>query len=233
MNDPASFFEAIRRGERAQVDQMLRANHALLEAQTPDGLSPVLVAVYHQEAEIATYLADRKVMLTIFEACATGRITHVIRLLAREPALVASYSSDGFQPLGLAAFFGHEEVVQYLLAAGAPVNAPSTNPMKVMPLHSAAAGRHTEIARLLLAAGADPNTRQAGGFSALHSAAQNGQVEMVQLLLFHGADLQIRNDLGQTALDLAHAQGHEQAAELLRSGITKRFRAARRPGSGK
>ena len=77
------------------------------------------------------------------------------------------------------------ESAQYLINAGARVNSPSQNGMKVTPLHSAAAGRHTVIVKLLLEHDADPNALQEGGFTPLHAAAQNGNVQTTHILLFH------------------------------------------------
>ena len=57
--------------------------------------------------EIASFLADKTVALTIFEAAATGKINNILRLLARDPQLVNAYAEDGFQALGLACYFGH------------------------------------------------------------------------------------------------------------------------------
>lgn len=227
MSNPNDLFDAIQKGDRARVDELVRTDNTLLEAVDERGLSPILVAAYYQEPEIAAYLADRKVILTLHEACVTGRITHVIRLLARNPELVNQPSPDGYFPLGLAAFFGHAEIVSYLIAAGAAVNAPSQNSLRVTPLHSAAAGRHLEVAQILLKHGADPNARQAGGFTPLHAAAQNGHLDMIRQLLLAGADLQARADNGQTALEFAEQSNHPAAADLLREGITKRLNAAR------
>ena len=91
------FFEAIRQGRKQEVERRLRLNPGLIHAKVND-LSPILVAAYHHEPEIASFLADKTVALTIFEASATGKINHVIRLLARDPQLVNAYAEDGFQP---------------------------------------------------------------------------------------------------------------------------------------
>src|SRR6185503_20618238 len=93
--------------------------------------------------------------LNIFEAAASGRRDRVAALVDAQPAIVNAYADDGFQPLGLAAFFGHTGVVEFLLGRGAAVNSPSNNAQNVMPLHSAAAGRHLAIVNLLLDRGAD------------------------------------------------------------------------------
>ena len=85
-------------------------------------------------------------------------------ILKRKPKLLNEFAPDGFQPLGLAAFFGHTEVVRFLIESGADVDTPSRNGLKVTPLNSAAAGRHYEIAMLLLERGANPNMRQSGDF---------------------------------------------------------------------
>src|SRR5215210_4310836 len=95
----ARFFEAIKQGDRKEVDRQLAADPGLIHAREDD-LSPIMVAAYHGQPEIASFLADKTVALTIFEAAATGKINNILRLLARDPQLVNAYAQDGFQALG-------------------------------------------------------------------------------------------------------------------------------------
>ena len=216
------FFDAIKQGDMAVVERHLMQDPVLIHARE-SGLSPILVAAYHHEPQIASFLADKTVAITIFEAAATGKINNVIRLLARDPNLVNAYSEDGFHPLGLACFFGHFDVAEYLVKAGAGINSRSNNRLKAAPIQSAASRGHRKIVRMLLEHGADPNIREQGGYTPLHAAAQNGDDEMIRLLLYGGADLTIASNNGKTALDLALEAGHEKATLLLGEGITKRF----------
>jgi ankyrin repeat protein len=119
--------------------------------------------------------------------------------LEQFPESVNAYSTDGFYPLGLAAFFGHKEVVEYLLASGADVNQPAANDFKVAPLHAAVSNGNIEIVRMLLERGADVNARQQKGFTALMGAATAGRKDLVELLLTHGADPDAVSDDGQRA----------------------------------
>jgi ankyrin repeat protein len=218
-----SFFDAIKQGNRHEVERQLIVDPNLIHVRE-QGLSPILIAAYHQQPEIASFLADKTVVLTIFEASATGKINQVIRLLARDPQLVNAYAEDGFQALGLASFFGHYDTAEYLATAGAPISSSSRNKLSATPLHSAAAGGHTRIVKMLLEHGADPNIPEQGGFTPLHAAAQNGDVETIRALLLGGADLTIKSDGGKSPLDIAMDADHEQAAALLGEGVTKRFR---------
>jgi ankyrin repeat protein len=218
------FFEAIRGGERAAVERRLRLSPGLIHARDASGLPPVLVAMYHHHIDVAKLLADQAVALDIHEAAATGRTNHLIRILAKRPDLVNAYAGDGFQPLGLACFFGHLEAADYLIKAGGRVNSPSRNEMQVTPLHSAAAGGHTRIVKLLLKHSADPNARQQGDFTPLHAAAQNGEPDMIRVLLFHGADAEARTSEGKTPIDYASQGRKTQAVKLLKERITKRLR---------
>ena len=220
------FFAAIKAGNKDEVEQHLKLDPGLINA-SENGLSPVLVAAYHQEPEIAGLLADHTVTLSIFEAAATGKTIHVIRLLAKQPELVNAYAEDGFQPLGLACFFGHFETAEYLIKAGALINSPSNNSLHAAPIQSAAAAGHLEIVRLLIQHGADPNVREQGGYTPLHAAAQNDDEEMIRTLLFGGADLNIKSKDDKTPLDLAMEAGHAKATLLLSEGITRRFRTMR------
>lgn len=220
----ASFFDAIRAGDRDEVERLLLLDTSLIHAKEK-GLSPILVAAYQLEPTLANFLADKTVTLNIFEAAATGRTTHLVRLLARNPELVNTTADDGFQPLGLACFFGHLEAAEYLVAAGASINVPSNNELQATPLQSAVAGRHASIVKLLLKSGAHPNVREQGGLTPLHVAAANGDVESIQLLILAGGDLHIRSDDNKLPLDLAQEKGHSRAVEILKREITKRFRA--------
>ncbi len=209
------FFEAIRAGDGAAVESMLDADPRLLQAVDDSGLPALTVCFYHHKADIAQCLEQRGAKVDLFNAAMSGRTERVREFIAQTPDAVNSFSSDGWTPLHLAAFFGSSECVQVLLDAGAKPNERSTNAMRNMPLHAAAAGRHAAIERVLLERGSWVNARQNGGFTALHAAALNGDLEMAELLIAAGADVKARADNNQNALDLALTKGHQQMVELL------------------
>jgi ankyrin repeat protein len=209
------FFEAIRAGDRDQVESLLGADRGLLGAKDERGLGPYTAAKYSGRNEIAALLLERGVELDIFAASMAGAAPRAVELIHETPELVSAYSHDGWTPLHLACFFGQPGVAEALITQGADVKARSRNAAQNTPLHAAAAGRNAEAVRALLEHGADVNARQEGGWTALHAASQNGDVEMVRLLIAGGADVQIRAANQQNALDLALGKGHQAVVDLL------------------
>jgi ankyrin repeat protein len=220
------FFDAIKDGNRNEVERRLNLDPSLIHVRE-NGLSPIMVAAYHHKPEIASYLADKTVAINIFEASATGKINNVIRQLARDPQLVNAYSEDGFQPLGLASYFGHLELAKYLIKAGAPVNSPSRNGLKAAPIQSASAAGHEKVVQMLLQLGADPNVREGNRYTPLHAAAQNKDVGMIRTLIYGGADITLVGNDGKSPLDIAVETGDKETIAVLREGITKRLKPKR------
>jgi ankyrin repeat protein len=197
------------------VRESLAHDPSLLDIPSETGQSALLLAKYYRQEETAAYLLSLTPKLDVFLACAAGRTDIVMAEIDRDPALLEARSSDGWTPLHLAAFFGHDDLVKALLDRGASIEARSTNAMKNTPLHAASGGRHLSTIRLLLEDGANANATQEGGWTALHAAAQNGDRETLELLLTHGADLGARAANNQTALDLALTRGHQDLATFL------------------
>lgn len=212
----SELFQAVKQGDRGAVKALLDREPHLLEARDPDGLSLVLLATYYGRKEILGDLLARRPALTVFEAAATGVLDRVRQAVEQDASLPTAFSPDGYTALGLASFFGHLEIVNFLLGRGAEVNVASRNDMGVMPLHSAAAARELAIAEVLIENGAEVDAPSAGGSTALHRAAQNGQLAMVRLLLEHGARPNPINDEGVTPRQLARKENHTQVADLLR-----------------
>lgn len=209
------FFSAIEDGDFEAVKEMLDEDSSLANARSIDGMSPVLAAMYYDHPGIAQLIVTFGAHLNIFEAAAVGRLDRVRDILDESPNLVDEIAPDGFQPLGLACYFDHEDVAAFLIERGAAVDSASHNPMRVMPLHSAVAARSLPITRLLLENGAPVNALQADNFTPLHAAAQNGDVEIVRLLLDAGGDSSLRDAEGKNALDFARAENHNEVIQLL------------------
>jgi len=216
MDNTDRLIEAIKNGDGAAVDEILASNPAAANSRNARGETPILAAAYRWRRDIVDRLLCAGAETDVYEAAAVGQGERVKMWIASDPGLVNSYAPDGFTPLGLAAFFGHEEIVAFLLASGALVNAVSRNDFQVIPIHSAVSARHTRVAALLLDHGADVNATQEAGFYPLHSAANNGQTEMVSLLLDRGASVNAKSPEGVTPLALAIERGHALVADLLR-----------------
>ena len=195
---------------------MVSADPGLIDAHSRTGDSAILTAVYHRQKEIVNLLVSRGASLTVFEACAAGEFDRVERLLFEVPGSINTYSTDGWTPLHLAAFFGHAKIAEFLLGHGADVAARSRNGNSNTPLHAALAGNHKFVAGLLMGAGADVDAQDHEGWRPLHLAAFNNNLDAMKTLIAQGADVTAVNKEGKSPLSLAQEKNQREAAALLR-----------------
>lgn len=155
-----------------------------------------------------------------------------------------------------AAAYGHTEIVEVLLDAGAEVNFESyyENPLSQALCHDyigivelllkrgahptgaalgdAARRGSSEIVRLLLKYGAPVDGEPVNGkpsivWTPLLCAVDKGRADCVKILIEHGANVNARTKAGNTALGLATHKGHERIAAMLKAAGAQ-FRQKRR-----
>ncbi|MCC6364250.1 MAG: ankyrin repeat domain-containing protein [Bryobacterales bacterium] len=216
MNDLIKeFFDLLKSDDVYGLTTMLDQNPELANAVNDQGTPALMVAIYYDRPDVRKLLLMNGAKIDACVAAAMGDLPRLEKCLEAGKSAVEMYSTDGWTPLHLAAYFGRKEAAKILLDAGAPVLARSTNALNNHPLHAAATGKSRDIVAMLLDHGADVNATQAAGWTPLHAAAQNGDAEMVKVLLAAGADANIRADNNQLPLDLALGRGHKPVVDLL------------------
>ena len=118
-------------------------------------------------------------------------------------------------PLQLAITFGHPDIVNVLLAAGANPNL--ADGWGKTPLMWASKKRQTAIVRRLLQAKADPAAKSNKGKTALHYAARNGDQTLAQALLAAGAPVNTLTDDNKSPLYQAIVANQTEMVRLLLS----------------
>jgi uncharacterized protein len=205
----------IKTGNSHALNDLLTANPSLALKQTSLKVSPLMLSCYYKKPEITSIFLEYVQGISIFEACAVGKFDSVAQLIYLNPDILNGYSDDGFTPLGLSTYFGHEDITRYLLLKDADPNISSNSEQNIFPLHSAVAADHTIIAKMLLEAGANVNVAQLSGLTPLHSAAQNGNIELLIALLEAGAQVIVRMENGKTPANLAAEKGFNDIARIL------------------
>lgn len=166
-----------------------------------------------------------------------GDFARVEEILERDPGQL-NQTRLGFTPLHFAAYYGHADIAELLLAHGADINARGGNQT---PLSRAVVRRHFQVASLLIEKGAEITDYEIGacglsrlvrqkvtrgenleredhlGRTLLHGAAYGGHREIAELLVEGGVDVSAATAYGETPLDVAVAYDHEEIARLLRS----------------
>lgn len=198
-----SIIAMIQKNDLDQLKTIIETTPDWIKISLNEQVSILMFSVYYGRADATHWLLDMGHPINLFEASALGDVERLKHLLTQEPEKLNAFSGDGFQPLGLACFFGHTEIAKLLIDQGAEVNTPSRNTQIVTPLHSAAAADNFEIVNLLVDHGADVNACQQGDFTPLHAAAQNGNLAMARFLVERGARVDARNSEGLTSLDFA------------------------------
>jgi ankyrin repeat protein len=180
-------------GRADLVAGFLRGDPEAAEQRTASGQTPLHLAAWTGQAEVAKVLAGR-----------AGSLAEV--------------NGDGMSPLQVAALAGSDVVARELVRSGASAQA-AIGRTGVEPLHLAAERGHVKVATVLLDARASPEAKvKDTGQSPLHLAAQAGQAEMVDLLLKRGAAVNAVDADRRTPLHLAALAGRTKAAERLLAG---------------
>ncbi|XP_014284779.1 poly [ADP-ribose] polymerase tankyrase isoform X1 [Halyomorpha halys] len=166
----------------------------------------------------------------LFEACKIGDISKVKKLINSQTVNARDTAGRKSTPLHFAAGYGRKDIVEFLLAAGASIQARDDGGLH--PLHNACSFGHADVVRLLLEAGANPNTRDNWNYTPLHEAAIKGKIDVCIALLQHGADATIRNTEGKTPLEVADSATRsvltgdyrkEEVLEAARTGNEERL----------
>jgi ankyrin repeat protein len=140
-----SVFEAAAFDDTARLNQLVEADHGIVETWSEDGWQPLHLAAFFGRVEAARVLLD-----------------------ADAPVAETSRNSIGVQPLHAASAGQHSEIVWLLIASDAPVNAAQQHGWR--PIHSAAHNGDVESIKALLSAHADPRQPNDDGKTALDLA---------------------------------------------------------------
>ncbi|XP_034187446.1 ankyrin repeat domain-containing protein 49 [Osmia lignaria lignaria] len=143
----------------------------------------------------------------ILNAAENGELDKVKKLITINLGLLEATDKDGYTPLHRACYGNHVEIVEYLIQAGAKINAETLDGWQ--PLHSACCWNNVECAAVLIANGADINAKSKGDQTPLHlvSASSHNSPALQLLLLHPDTNPHIVNSSGDTAEDIAKRTG--------------------------
>jgi len=150
--------------------------------------------------------AGRNGRSALIHACDRGYRTIADHLLLHGADPSAEDDKD-WNPLTMAAYRGHEELVTLLV----PYCADSLDEA----LLAAAAGGNVAVVERLIKSGASMKVTNGVGNTPLLIAASNGNVGVCDMLLRYGADPMERDHNGDTASYIAEIQGYPKLAEKL------------------
>jgi len=128
--------------------------------------------------------------------------------------LLLPTAPDPYRGLKRAATYGHSDIVQFLIDAGAEVNA---EPGRESPLSEAITWRHPEVVKLLIAAKADVNARFGydSNDTPLKTAIRLDLPDIVNLLIAAKVDVNETYFKGRTSLMYAVEEKHREIIRLL------------------
>jgi len=150
----------LKRGLDANIVD--REGNTLLMLAVRDGNEDIVDVLLAAKANPNARNANGDTALRL--AAFRGSLPMVERLVKAR----AMVNMPGWTPLIYAAFNGHHEVVRYLLAQGAQIDAQAENGFTA--LIAAARGGHEETIKLLLKQGANPNLKSDQGETAMDFA---------------------------------------------------------------
>ena len=212
-----NFLQAISSGKDLDTIRSLYHDESDLTTTDVDGNTALHLATWSAKEDVLKFLlekgADRKAVnnkkCTAFQQAITnGRNLTTIKLLYNDKSDLTTKDLDGNTALHLAAWFGKEDILKFLLENGADRKA--FGPRKLIPFQTAIIERRAlNIAKLLFEDESDLTTRDENGNTALHLAASQGKEDVLSFLIEKGADRKALNNIIRTPFYRAIATGRD------------------------
>ena len=187
-------FDAVRRGDLARTEALLKGDPKLLFSTDRDHRTPLHLAAKMGHKDLAELLLANGAKVDVTDN--HGRST----------------------PLHLAAEMGHKDVAELLLANGAKIDVTDDHGRST-PLHLAAEMGHKDVVELLLANGANLNLRdysskRPSGRTPRDLAAEMGHKDVAELLL---AKERSRQEKERSRQEIADVLKESQRCAMLNS----------------
>ena len=206
-------INAVNRRETAVVERIL-ARRACIEVRDTEGKTPLLHAVYNDDAEMVVKLAESNANLeapcmgltALHHAIALSR-PQMVSLLLGKGAKIEAASSNINNP-GL---HGRTSLMYACLKTVIP-------PYHTHEHSDSLFERRDQIVYALTQRLSQANlldTQDSAGFTALHLCVKEARDQAVQILLQHGADPNIQCKMGRTPLFWAVASKHIDTAKVI------------------
>lgn len=148
----------------------------------------------------------------VFEAARSGDMNAMESLCGSTPDILNAANKEGYTPLMLAAYYGHEDMAVYLVKNGAVIDGKSKYGTPIM---AATVKNNENIVDLLLSHGADPNIQDTNGKTALLYCSTFGINTIAEKLLKAGANANLKDNTGNRALDYAILRQNETLIKLI------------------
>ena len=176
----SSLLNCSATGNIEEIERILNFHTVdLNEVKTPEGFSPLHIAVQNGHIVVVTYLLTKN----------------------SNPNL---HALKGQTPLQLAAMKGHLSIVQILITKGADINLPGFDGMT--PIYAAALSNKPEIVSFLLTIGGDPLITANTTLSAIEIASKRGNTEVLRVFQELSSGQKKDESTPETQLTLADLQ---------------------------
>ncbi|XP_022809867.1 serine/threonine-protein phosphatase 6 regulatory ankyrin repeat subunit A-like [Stylophora pistillata] len=243
-------FVAAKNGNITRLEKFLSLGRDV-NSRNDNGVTPLRIAVLYGQSETVRYLLENgadpfvkgSYSRNLLHVASYGGQVAIIDEMIKQGLDVNSKDGNGDTPLILAAAYGREKAVKYLLQGGADPSIKGCygrtalhagNDVAIIeillssgvhidtkdadgntPLIMAAANANVDAVNYLLTKGADQDVKGRLGRNTLHAAAQGGDVVIVETMLSRGLHINSKDSLGDTPLIIASACGKLEAVCLL------------------
>lgn len=148
----------------------------------------------------------------IFDACRQGNLDAVERLYKIDANIVNAEEDNGYSALVLSCYYGHEDIVSFLVDKVKSLNDKTPYGS---PLMAATVKGYNNIVDILLSHNVDPNITDKQGVTAAHYAVLFKNYTIVEKLVGANADFTIKNNVNKSALDYAISHNDEKLNKIL------------------
>ncbi|TCK68927.1 ankyrin repeat protein [Winogradskyella wandonensis] len=148
----------------------------------------------------------------IYDACRQGNLDIVKRLYTINPNTINIEDESGYTPLVLSCYYGHEDIVEFLVDKVKTLNDKTSYGS---PLMAATVKGYDNIVDVLLENNVDPNITDEQGVTAAHYAVLFKNYSIIEKLVKAKADFSIKNNVNKSPLDYAISHNDEKLNTLL------------------